>query len=190
MATLETTRLILRPWKDSDFEPFAALCADPRVMQYFPAPLTHTESLELAKKIQSKIEKRGWGLWAVTLPNIADFIGYIGLNDVDFLPSIEIGWRLAFPYWGKGYATEGALAALHYGFTTLNLDEIISFTVPANTPSRRVMEKIGMSHNSQDDFLHPKLPPGHPLQPHVLYRLPKSTYLAQNTKNDKNDTTI
>jgi 3-dehydroquinate dehydratase/shikimate dehydrogenase len=125
--------------------------------------------------MQAKLEARGWGLWAVSFPHLTECIGFIGLNDVDssfpFGPAVEVGWRLAFPYWGKGYATEGAKASLHYAFEELHLKEIVSFTPVKNSRSRAVMERIGMHRNPQDDFDHPKLPAEHPLRRHVLYRL-------------------
>jgi 3-dehydroquinate dehydratase/shikimate dehydrogenase len=172
---IQTKRLILRPWKQEDSASFAQMNADPRVMEYFPSTLSHQESDALATRIQSKIDERGWGLWAVEVPDICDFIGFIGLNDVTFeahfTPAVEIGWRLAFDHWGKGYATEGALAAAAYAFDVLKLKEIVSFTAVQNMRSRHVMEKIGMQHNPEDDFDHPKLPAGHLLRRHVLYRL-------------------
>lgn len=178
MTTLKTKRLILRPWREEDLEPFAQLNADPRVMEYFPATLSKTESDQLAQRIKNKMNEKGWGMWAVSVPGIAEFIGFIGLNSEDqasfpapFTPAIEIGWRIAFEYWGKGYATEGAKAALAYGFEILNLDEIVSFTAVQNMRSRRIMEKIGMYHDPKDDFDHPKLPKEHKLNRHVLYRL-------------------
>lgn len=179
MEILKTKRLVLRPWKEEDLVPFAALNADPRVMEYFPSTLSRKESDDLAKQISTASEKQGWGLWAVSIPLVADFIGFIGLAkpsfDAHFTPAVEIGWRLAFDYWGKGYATEGAKAALAYGFETLHLPEIVSFTAVQNSRSRHVMEKIGMDHDPKDDFDHPKLPEGHPLRRHVLYRISKST---------------
>lgn len=172
---IQTKRLILRPWREEDFEPFAALNADARVMEYFPATLTRAESDAMATRVKREIEERGWGLWAVSVPGEADFIGYIGLKPVDFTahftPAVEIGWRLAFDFWCKGYAAEGALAALRYGFDVLKLNEIVSLTTPGNIRSRRVMEKIGMHRDPKDDFDHPKLPEGHPLRRHVLYRI-------------------
>lgn len=178
MTILKTQRLILRPWSEKDLEPFAKMNADPRVMEYFPATLSKTESDQLAQRLQAKINEKDWGFWAVSIPGIAEFIGFIGLNHVDresfsapFTPAVEIGWRIAFEHWGKGYATEGAKAALAYGFETLNLNEIVSFTAVQNMRSRRVMERIGMHHNLSDDFDHPKLAEGHPLKKHVLYRL-------------------
>lgn len=177
-SIIQTERLILRQWCEEDLEPFAKLNADPRVMEFFPSLLSREESDQMVKRMQTKIEKRGWGWFAVSLKANEKFIGFIGMNDVDkasfpvhFAPTVEVGWRLAYPFWGKGFATEGALACLKYGFETLKLDEIVSFTAVQNMRSRAVMERIGMHHNSQDDFDHPKLPEGHPLRRHVLYRL-------------------
>ncbi len=173
--TVRTKRLILRPWQEADLEPFAKLNADPRVREYFPGTLSRHESDASVKLMSNHIEKCGWGFWAASLIETGEFIGMIGLEDVHFqahfTPAVEIGWRLAFDYWGKGYATEGAQAALEYGFETLNLEEIVSFTTVKNMRSRQVMEKIGMHHDSNDDFDHPKLPEGHALRRHVLYRL-------------------
>lgn len=144
-------------------------------MEYFPHPLSRTESDQLANKIQARIQENGWGLWAVTAVGTAQFIGFIGLNSpafsAHFTPAIEIGWRLAYPFWRRGYATEGASACLHYGFTQLGLTEIVSFTSSQNKRSRAVMERLGMHHNPKDNFDFPTLPQGHPLQKHVLYRL-------------------
>ena len=174
-SIIKTQRLILRPWRESDLEPFAALNADPKVMEFFPSIKTHQESAEEYHRIVKGFEKNGYGFWAVSLIGTDNFIGFIGLRYDDFpapfTPAVEIGWRLASDYWNKGYATEGALAALKYGFETLNLNEIISFTYVLNIPSRRVMERIGMHHNPADDFDHPNLPEGHRLRRHVLYRL-------------------
>lgn len=179
---IKTNRLILRPWRAEDFEPFAALNADPRVMEFFPATLTREESDALAQRIINSMNKQNWGLWAVTVPGIAEFIGFIGLAvpsfEAHFTPAIEVGWRLAYPYWGQGYATEGALAALKFGFEELGLTEIVSITAVQNQRSRRVMEKIGMHRNPEDDFDHPKLPAGHVLSKHVLYRISKQEIKA------------
>ncbi len=176
--TVRTKRLILRPWQDSDLEPFAQLNADPRVREYFPGILSREESDASVKLTSAHIEKCGWGFWAASLIQTGEFIGFIGLEDVhfsapfnEFTPAVEIGWRLAFSHWGKGYATEGARGALQYGFDHLKLDEIVSFTTVKNMRSRHVMEKIGMTHNPKDDFNHPKLSEGHPLRRHVLYRI-------------------
>jgi len=175
MITLRTKRLILRPWKEEDLEPFAQLNADPRVMEYFPSTLSREKSDELALLIQSKMKEQGWGWWAVEVPGVAEFIGFIGLAHVSFVapftPAVEIGWRLAYEHWGKGYAPEGAMQCLKFGFETLTFNEIVSFTAVQNMRSRRIMEKIGMHHDPKDDFDHPKLSKEHPLNRHVLYRL-------------------
>lgn len=182
-TSIRTDRLILRQWKKGDLEPFASINADPRVREYFPGLETKEESDRSASLRSNHIEKFGWGTWAATLAETGEFIGFIGLADVQiqpkFDPAVEIGWRLAYKHWGKGYATEGALACLRYGFETLKLDEIVSLTVVENTRSRRVMEKIGMHHDSKDDFDHPKLPEGHPLRRHVLYRLDRDEWKKQ-----------
>lgn len=174
-ARLVTPRLVLRPWRDDDLAPFAALNADPEVMRHFPKTLERTESDALAARIKRGLDSRGYGLWAVEVPGRAPFIGFVGLSvpgfEAHFTPCVEIGWRLAREHWGLGYATEAARAARDHGFGTLGLDEIVSFTVPANVPSRQVMHRIGMSHDAADDFDHPSLPVGHPLRRHVLYRL-------------------
>jgi len=192
MTTLKTERLILRPWCEQDLEPFAKLNADPKVMEYFPATLSKAESDQLAQRIITKMDEKGWGMWAVSVPGIAEFIGFIGLNSVDqvslptpFSPAVEVGWRIAFEHWGKGYATEGAKAALVYGFKTLNLGEIVSFTAVQNMRSRRVMERIGMHHNPKDDFEHPKLPEGHLLRKHVLYRLSQEEWQTHKLQKQK-----
>lgn len=187
---IQTKRLILRQWREDDLEPFAELNADAQVMEYFPSTLSRQESDQMMKRMQNKIEERGWGLWAVSLAENGEFIGFIGMNDVDpvsfpahFTPAVEVGWRLAYPFWGKGYATEGALACLKYGFETLYLKEIVSFTAVQNIRSRAVMERIGMHHDPKDDFDHPKLPEGHKLRRHVLYRLEAQKW--QKQKNQK-----
>ncbi|WP_039356972.1 GNAT family N-acetyltransferase [Candidatus Protochlamydia amoebophila] len=172
---IKTERLVLRQWCEDDLEPFAKLNADPRVMEWFPSTLSRLESDDLAKRISPKLQEQGWGLWAVSIPDISSFIGFIGLAvptfNAHFTPAVEVGWRLAYEYWGKGYATEGALAALKYGYEALNLKEIVSFTTVANQRSRHVMEKIGMHHDPKGDFDHPKLPKDHLLKKHVLYRM-------------------
>jgi len=172
---LHTERLRLRPWRAADREPFARVNADARVMQYFPATLSRAESDALAERIQAHIDRHGWGLWAVEIPAVTPFAGYIGLArprfEAHFTPCVEIGWRLGQAHWGRGYATEGARTVLDFGFEELKLEEIVSFTTETNLPSRRVMERIGMTRNPADDFDHPGLAAGHPLRRHVLYRL-------------------
>ena len=174
MTDLRTERLRLRQWTERDREPFARLNADARVMEYFPAPLSTLESDALAGTIESHIEQNGWGLWAVEIPGVTSFAGFTGLSrprfEAHFTPCVEVGWRLDRAFWGRGYATEGALAALRFGFETLGLDEMVSFTTASNTASRRVMERIGMTHDPVDDFDYPGWPVGHNLRRHVLYR--------------------
>ena len=176
-SEIRTARLLLRPWRDSDLAPFAALNADPRVMEFLPFTLDREKSDALAGRIRDGVEKRGFGLWAAEVPGVAPFIGFIGLSvpnfTAPFMPCVEVGYRLAFDHWRKGYATEGARAAAEHGFSG-GLREIVSFTVPENLRSRRVMEKIGMVRDPGEDFDHPNLPAGHPLQRHVLYRLWRS----------------
>jgi RimJ/RimL family protein N-acetyltransferase len=172
---LRTNRLVLRPWRDADLEPFAALNADPRVMQHFARALSRDESDARAATYTGEIEKHGFSFWAIEAPGVAPFIGFVGLRaaafDAPFCPCIEIGWRLAFDAWGHGYATEAGRAALEYGFTDLGLSEILAWTVPANLRSQAVMVRLGMRRSAHEDFDHPKVPEGNPLRHHVLYRL-------------------
>ena len=172
---LRTERLLLRGWRPTDREPFAALNADPQVMEYFPALLSREESDARVDRIETHFQEHGFGLWAVEVVDVAPFAGFIGLCfarfEAHFTPCVEIGWRLGTEHWGRGIATEGAKAALAFGFETLRLDEIFSFTATVNVRSRRVMEKIGMTHDAAGDFDHPALPKGHWLSRHVLYRI-------------------
>jgi RimJ/RimL family protein N-acetyltransferase len=172
---LETARLILRRWREPDLAPFARLNCDPAVMEYMPKLLTREESDAFAARIEAHFEAHGFGLWAAELRAAAECIGFVGLSiprfAASFTPCVEIGWRLAQAHWGRGLATEGARAVARYAFENLKLPELVSFTVPANARSRRVMEKLGMTHDPGDDFDHPLLPAGHPLRRHVLYRL-------------------
>lgn len=171
---IETPRLLLRQWRKADFAPFAALNADPKAMKYFPAPLSLAESDAMAERCQALIAARGWGLWAVEARHAGSFIGFVGLNspayELPFSPCIEIGWRLAFDHWGQGYASEAARAVLHAGFERLRLAEIVSFTALGNLRSQAVMRRIGM-HETPDRFDHPRIPAGHPLRRHCLYRI-------------------
>jgi RimJ/RimL family protein N-acetyltransferase len=172
---LETDRLCLRQWRAGDRLPFAAMNADRRVMEYFPATLTSEESNAAVAKMEAHFEKHGFGLWAVEILETSQFAGFIGLSvpefNAPFMPCVEIGWRLAPEHWGRGYATEGARAVLAFGFRSLELDEIVSFTSTANVRSRRVMERLGMVRNPAEDFNHPALEAEHPLRRHVLYRV-------------------
>lgn len=173
--TLTTARLYLRPWRPEDLPYFAALNADPRVMEHFPKVLTSEESQRQAAAVAAQFHTHGFGAWAVEVPGVADFVGFVGLSiptfEAHFTPCVEIGWRLACEHWGRGYATEAARAAVECGLGQLGLEEIVAFTVPANWRSIRVMEQLGMTRSAADDFDHPRLPPGHPLRRHVLYRL-------------------
>ncbi|CAI1772338.1 Uncharacterised protein [Serratia entomophila] len=180
--TLDSARLRLRPWHDDDLPAFAALNADPQVMRYFPATMTAEESRAQAERIRAFMQQHGWGLWAVEVKGGAPFIGFVGLarpgDDLPCSPGIEIGWRLAAAHWGNGYATEAARTTLECAFGTLHLPEVMSFTAENNQPSRRVMTRIGMRFDGET-FLHPRLPAGHPLQKHVLYRLSKQQWREQ-----------
>ena len=170
---IETPRLRIRQWRDSDLPAFAAINADPQVMRYFPACLSTAQSTQAATRYRTMIEQKGFGLWATERIQQQDFIGFIGiqpLNDaLPCAPGIEIGWRLASQVWRQGYATEGAVAVRNYAFEQLGIEELVSITAAINMPSRGVMEKIGMS-NSGEDFMHPLVDDAR-LAPHVKYRL-------------------
>lgn len=174
---IQTERLVLRQWCDQDLDPFTRLNSDPRVMEFFPATWTQEESKTSLLSARNHIDKHGWGKWAVSLRETDEFIGRIGLEAVDFQApfpqNIELGYRIAYKHWGKGYASEGAKAALEYGFQNLNLEEIVAFTSVQNHRSQLVMKRIGMHYDSKNDFDHPKLPKGHRLSRNVLYRLNK-----------------
>lgn len=173
--TLTTERTILRQWRTEDLPLFAALNADREVMRHFPTTLDRAQSDAIAHRLAQHIEMHGYGPWALEIPGVTPFAGFVGLMrvgfDAPFVPAVEIGWRLASAWWSKGYATEAASAAAQFAFGTLGLDGLVSFTVPANVRSRAVMQRIGMRHCPDEDFLHPLIPPGHRLRRHVLYRL-------------------
>ena len=175
---LRTPRLRLRAWCAADLEPFRALNADSEVMRHFPNVLTAAESDAMGGRIAAHFLQHGFGLWAVEAPGIAPFLGFVGLAvvgfEAHFTPCVEVSWRVAREHWGHGYATEAGRAALEFGFERLGLEEIVAFTVPDNVASRRVMERLGMHHDRAGDFDHPKIPPGHRMRRHVLYRLPTS----------------
>jgi ribosomal-protein-alanine N-acetyltransferase len=175
---LRTERLILREWRPEDREPFAALNADPRVMECMPALLPRAQSDALARRSEQHFATHGFGPWAVEVPDVAPFIGFVGLSvpafEAHFTPCVEIGWRLAAEHWGHGYATEAALASARFAFDDLEMTQLVSFTTPQNVRSRAVMRRIGMTHDEAEDFDHPRLPPGHRLRRHVLYRLQHS----------------
>src|ERR1051326_9408990 len=174
VATLSGDRSVLRPWGDADRDAFASLNADARVMEFFRSPLSRAESDAMVDYLQAHLDKRGFSLWAVEVPGEAPFIGFTGLLvpgfSAHFTPCVEIGWRLASAHWGRGYATEAARLALGYGFATLGLAEIVSYTSVTNRRSRAVMERLGMRRDPADDFDHPAVPEGHPLRRHEIGR--------------------
>lgn len=182
--TLRTERLILRPWRDADVEPFAALNADPVVMEHFPALQSRDETAAMVTRIRREMAKIGFSWFAVEVPDVAPFIGFIGLWAPSFEapftsiqdPIVEVGWRLAKDHWGRGYASEGARECLRFGFEDLGLKEIVSFTATTNLPSQKVMQRLGMTHDPADDFDHPQLPKGHRLERHVLYRMRREAW--------------
>lgn len=169
-------RVSLRHWHDDDLPLFAEMNADPKVMEFFPAPLSRSESDAVAARIRTHVRERGFGFFVLEIENVARFAGFVGLSvpsfETHFTPCVEVGWRLSHAFWGKGYASEGARLALRFAFEKLKLPEVLSFTVPSNHRSIRVMQRIGMHRSPHDDFEHPALPPGHPLRAHVVYRLP------------------
>ena len=175
MANVSTERLLLRQWLDVDRDPFAALNADPEVMEHFPSTLTRAESDELVDRISAGIDERGYGFWAVERLSDGVFIGFTGISvpsfDAPFMPCVETGWRFARDAWGHGYATEAARASLAYGFDEVGLDEIVSFTSIPNVRSQAVMERIGMTRDPAEDFDHPRVAVGSPIRRHVLYRI-------------------
>jgi 3-dehydroquinate dehydratase/shikimate dehydrogenase len=179
LVTLRTERLVLRPWRSSDRAPFAAINADPKVMEHFPRTSTREESDAGVDRIVARMEQQGFGLWAVEVPGVAEFIGFIGLNPADAVlgrPVLEIGWRLAAEHWGHGYATEGARASLAHAFDVLDKDEVVSFATTANQRSRHVMEKLGLVRRPEDDFDHPGVPPSWSGRRHVLYRIAREQW--------------
>jgi len=171
MYTIETPRIGLRNWKNSDTPPFIEMNMDSQVMEFFPSALSKEETMAMIEKIKKFIADNNFGLWAVEIKHTKEFIGFVGLSmprfQSDFTPCVEIGWRLAHKHWGYGYASEAAAACLDYGFNHLKLDEIISFTSALNTRSVSVMEKIGMEYIK--DFEHPLIEDGNRLKRHVLY---------------------
>jgi RimJ/RimL family protein N-acetyltransferase len=180
---LRTARLVLRRWRESDRAPFAALNADTEVMEHFPAPMTRADSDLAVDRIEAHFDEHGFGLWALEVASSGEFIGFTGLSiprfAAPFMPTVEVGWRLARPAWGQGYASEAAHRALAFGFADLRLSEIVSFTAVGNVRSRRVMARIGMTHDPASDFDHPVLPETSHLRRHVLYRLPATRWAAR-----------
>ena len=183
---LGSPRIQLRPWKDADREPFAAMTADPEVMRHFPAVLTRQESDAWVDRMTQKIDARGWGFWAIDYlagaPSAPEFAGFTGLNipdpELPFGPCVEVGWRLAPQFWGMGLATDAARLALRAGFESLDLDEIVAVTTLRNTRSRAVMQRLGMQESTADEFDHPAFPPDSPERRCCVYRLPRSRWSA------------
>lgn len=175
--SLTTERLLLRPWRHDDLVSFAALNADAEVMRHFPACMSREDSDLLAARILKHFDEHGFGQWIVERREDGAFIGVLGLQRVSFeapfTPAVEIGWRFNTAYWRQGYALEAARAALAFAFEQLRLEEVVAFTVPANLPSQGLMQRLGMQRDEAGDFEHPRLPQGHPLRLHVLYRIPR-----------------
>jgi len=173
--SLKTERLVLRRWREADREAFRAMNGDPRVMEFMPKALTTAESDAMMERMERHFERHGFGLFAAEVRGSGELAGFVGLSvpgfEAPFMPAVEIGWRLAAEYWGRGLATEGAREALRWGFEELGLDEVVSFTAEGNARSRRVMELLGMTHDATDDFEHPGLAEGHRLRRQVLYRM-------------------
>ncbi len=186
ITELRTSRTLLRAWRDEDLEPFARLNADPEVMRWFPSVLTPDASDALVTRIRTRLADEGWGLWALEVPGVSTFCGFVGLSRVpfeaSFTPAVEIGWRLDQPWWGCGYATEAASACVDFAFGTLGLYEIVSFTTTLNDRSRAVMERLGMRHDPAGDFDHPGIPVGNRVRPHVLYRLKRGDSETANAQ--------
>ncbi|GKT00615.1 GNAT family N-acetyltransferase [Acidovorax sp. SUPP3434] len=183
--SLATPRLRLRPWTAADRAPFAAMNADPAVMAHFSAPLARDASDAMADRIEALIAQRGWGFWAADClqgDSGPRFMGFVGLHtpsaELPFAPCVEIGWRLARPFWGQGLASEAARLALRAGFEDLGLAEIVSFTTLGNQRSRAVMQRLGMRESPAEAFDHPAVPVGHPVRPHCLYRLARTDWHA------------
>ena len=179
----DTARLRLRAWRETDRAPFAALNADPAVMEFFPALQSRAQSDASIDAWMAQFAAQGWSNWAVEALDSGTFLGFVGLSvprrQLPCSPCVEIGWRLARAAWGHGYASEAARGALAIGFERLGLDEIVSFTALGNQRSRAVMERIGMRHDPAGEFDHPALPEGHVLRRHCLYRLARQDWRAR-----------
>jgi ribosomal-protein-alanine N-acetyltransferase len=193
VATIETARLLLRAWRDSDVEPWIQMNADPRVMEFFPRISTREHSESTAEKLRADLERRGYGWWVVEAREGSPFAGIVALQEVSFpahfTPAHEIGWRFTPDCWGRGYATEAARAALGFAFNRLGWNEVVAMTAISNLRSQRVMERLGMTRDADGDFDHPRIDEGHPLRRHVLYRigLPEAASGGPNPKPDHSD---
>jgi RimJ/RimL family protein N-acetyltransferase len=193
VATIETARLLLRPWRDSDVEPWGQMNADPRVAEFFPRIYTREVSESTAQRLRADLDNRGYGWWVVEVRGGSAFAGVVALQEVPFLahftPAREIGWRFTPECWGRGYATEAALAALGFAFNRLGWNEVVAMTAVPNLRSQRVMARLGMTRDSGGDFDHPRIEEGHPLRRHVLYRIgaPGAASGGPNPKADHFD---
>ena len=183
---LRTARLLLRQWKESDIDAWCAMNADAEVRKYFPKVNSREESVAEAERIRASINQHGWGMWALEVPGVLPFAGFVGLNNPGFAapwqPAVEIGWRLARSAWQQGYATEGATAALDFAFTHLQLPQVMAMSVTTNAPSHRVMERIGLSPWPEMDFDHPRVPVDWPLKRHIVHRITDQQWQARKTK--------
>ena len=186
MIIINTKRLLLRTWRPEDVRPYWLINQDQKVLEFLPGPLSLEQIETFIDGANRQQELKGYCLWAVELKETGALLGFVGLQYIDyearFTPAVEIGWRLCSAYWGSGYASEGALAALEYGFNECGLKKVVSFTVPANLRSQRVMQKIGMQRDFGGNFAHPKLPTDHPLSQHILYRITKAAYLQARSQ--------
>lgn len=188
MIALRTARLLLRPWRDADLDPFFEMSNDREVMSYFPSLLDREQCAALIGRVRDHFRRHGWGLWAVEVHGGPSFVGFCGLQHVPFeaafTPAVEIGWRLARAAWGHGYATEGARAALAFAWNQLHLDEVVAMVVPDNARSIAVMDRLGMTRDLAADFDHPRIPDdvpsvgGYAMRRHALYRLRRGTSAA------------
>ena len=179
---IEAQRTILRAWRDDDLEPWAAMNADPRVMEFFPALYDRDAAYAMAERLRAALARDGYGWWVLEIKGGAAFAGAIALQAVPFAaaftPALEIGWRLPYDQWGRGYATEAAGAALTFAFGELGRDEVVAMTAALNLRSQRVMRRLGMTRDARDDFDHPRIAAGSPLRPHVLYRIGRTAHEA------------
>lgn len=177
---LRTDRLVLREWEEADRAPFASINADPMIMEYFPRRLDEQASGRLVERFQKHFKKHGYGMYALELRDTGEFIGFVGLEQVDekfaVAPAVEIAWRIDYGHWGKGYATEAARAVLGHAFSKLGLNEVVAFAVHDNSRAIAVMENLGMVRDTQGDFEYPGLPKKHPLGQFVLYRIKKEDF--------------
>ncbi|MBA3807368.1 MAG: GNAT family N-acetyltransferase [Solirubrobacterales bacterium] len=184
---LRTPRLLLRRWRESDIEPLSAINADPEVMEFFPSTLTRAQSAAQIEESERSFEARGYGRWAVELCGESRLVGRVGALSVDedlpFSPGVELGWSLAREVWGRGIATEAAIAACEHAFQTLGLEELLAYAAARNLRSQRVMERLGMRRDPAEDFLHPQLSIEDPLAPHQLHRL-RPGWLASLSHHD------